>query len=75
MIIKKFLYPDWFDVPCAECGEVLRIFCFTKKDRVEHLHFCDEEDCRMTEAKTIQFELQRQYGKELKDAEGNSKDT
>ena len=43
--MRQSIYPDWFDVACAECGEVLNVFCFTKKDRVAHLHFCEDKEC------------------------------
>lgn len=46
--MKKLLYPDWYDIKCAECGEIVKVFCFTKKDRVSHLHFCDGDDCLTT---------------------------
>ena len=43
--MKKAIYPAWMDIPCAECGRILKVFCWNSKDLKQHLHFCEKYPC------------------------------
>jgi len=43
--MKKAIYPCWMDVPCSECGKILKVFCYNSKNFKRNRHFCEDSPC------------------------------